>query len=300
MGMRLPPMNALRAFEAVARCGSLQAAAQELGVVRGAVRLQIRQLEAHFGVALFERSSRKLTLTPTGQRFAQATGIAFGIIGRAAEEVSTGSARPRLRVGVPAPMAASWLVPRLPQFNLIAPDLELDVVPVPITAVLADRADLDAMIMGGEYRPLPEMSDTRFMDDEFGPVAAPQAWQSANGDPLSGVTALVARVVPGLWDDWFRESGRPPIRFPRRIEYEDLTLAISAARAGLGVVIAPRASIEADLETGVLQSPLGFISRSDGYHLCCRSHDSDNRSIRILRDWLVAQGNARTQLTQEN
>src|SRR5690242_3730465 len=109
--LRLPPMNALRAFDAVARRGSILKAADELGVARGAVRQQLAVLETFFGIVLFQRDGRRLVLTEKGRAFADSVGIAFGILARASAELVADERR-TLRLGVPSAFAVWWLMPR--------------------------------------------------------------------------------------------------------------------------------------------------------------------------------------------
>lgn len=282
----LPPLNALRAFGALARCGSLRTAAVELGVVPGAVRQQLASLEEHFGFVLLDRKGGRVTLNPAGRRLADAVGVAFAIVSRAAEEISSRGSTVRMRLGVPMPMASAWLMPRLAILQSTLAGLEVDIVPVAVNRSLTDMPEIDALIVGGEYRPLPDIAATPFMDDRFGPVLA--AGQPCHD--LADMTALVARNVPDLWDDWFRESGSAPVRFRKRLEVDDLTLALSAARSGVGVTIAPAASIEAELASGALEAPFGFVSRPTGYRFCCRIADRDRKPIAALRAWLLDEG----------
>jgi DNA-binding transcriptional LysR family regulator len=287
----LPPLNALRAFDALARGGSLRAAAADLGVVPGAVRQQLTNLEDHFGVPLFNREEGRVSLNATASRLADAVGVAFAIIMRAATEVSSRDHKPRLRLGVPMPMATAWFVPRLPRIQADIKSLEIEVVPVPVSITLSESPDIDAMIAGGEYRPLPDIAATQFMGDEFGPVASREATATGTAG-LDTATAIIAGDVGYLWDDWFRESGMAPVRFQKRREFGDLVLAISAAKAGLGFTIAPRASIETELASGELVAPFGFIARPAGYRLCCRASDRDRKPVAALRAWLIAEGQA--------
>jgi LysR family glycine cleavage system transcriptional activator len=282
----LPPLNALRVLDAVARCGSLRAAAAELGVVPGAVRQQLAGLEDYFRTPLFIRKGGRVALNPAGKRLADAVGVALTIIARAAEEIAAQDQKIRLTLGMPMPMAAAWLMPRLPRLQAEVPALDIDITPIRAAATLSDMPELDAMIVGGEYHPLPDVVATNFMDDEFGP-ATNAALASTS---LENTVALIARDAPYLWDDWFRESGNAPVRFQKRIELDNLTLALSAARAGLGVTIAPRASIEEELSTGALCAPFGFVARPSGYRLCCRIADRDRKSIAALRSWLMTEG----------
>jgi LysR family glycine cleavage system transcriptional activator len=288
---RLPPMNALRAFEAVARRGSILQAAAELGVVRGAVRQQIAALEAHFGVALFRRDGRGLVLTEKGRGYAEAVAPAFVLLARASAELE-GGRHGRLALGVPSVLAMWWLMPRLAALQAALPQVEIDIMPLTVIEALSGHPELDAVIMGGEYRPSPEIVATPFMADEFGPVAAPGlAARLADGPAgLAGAVGLASRSAPTLWDDWFAESGVPPVRFARQQAFEDLLLAIGAARSGLGVAVVPRIAVEDDIARGALVAPWGFIARPGGYALCRRKSDVASRPLAALAEWLVAAG----------
>lgn len=290
---RLPPLNALRAFDAVARCGSVLKAADELGVVRGAIRQQLNLLEAHFGVPLFDRENGRLVLTAKGRAFADSVGVAFGILTRASAELSVGEPR-SIRLGVPSAFAVWWLMPRVAALQTALQDIDIDIVPMATVEPLAKRPDLEAVIMGGEYRPMRDITAIRFMEDEFGPIATPDVADRlglANGVPaLAGAVALASRSAPSLWEDWFAESGHAPIRFAGHREFEDLLLAIGAARSGLGVAIAPRTAIGEDFDRGTLVAPFGFIRRPAGYSLSLRSSDVKDPALVRLADWLSKAG----------
>lgn len=290
---RLPPLNALRAFDAVARRGSILKAADELGVVRGAVRQQLNLLKAHFGVPLFDRENGRLVLTAKGRAFADSIGVAFGILARASAELSAGNRR-SIRLGVPSAFAVWWLMPRGADLQAALDDIDIDIVPMATVESLARRPDLDAVIMGGEYRPTRDITAIRFMEDEFGPVATPDVAARlglAAGVPaLAVAVALGSRSAPSLWNDWFAESGHAPVRFIGNREFEDLLLAVGAARSGLGVAIAPRTAIGEDLERGTLVAPYGFIRRPAGYSLSIRSGDAKDPALARLADWLIGAG----------
>jgi len=290
---RLPPLNALRAFDAVARCGSISKAADELGVVRGAVRQQLNVLEAHFGVPLFDRENGRLVLTAKGKAFADSIGVAFGILARASAELSDGNQR-AIRLGVPSAFAVWWLMPRAADLQAVLDGIDIDIVPMATVEPLARRSDLEAVIMGGEYRPTRDITAIRFMEDEFGPVAIPDVAARLGLDAgvatLAGAVALGSRSAPSLWNDWFAESGHAPVRFVGSREFEDLLLAIGAARSGLGVAIAPRTAVGDDLERGTLVAPYGFIRRPAGYSLSIRSSDARDPALVRLADWLSRAG----------
>ena len=107
---------------------------------------------------------------------------------------------------------------------------------------------------------------------------------------MGRLTMLASRSVPKLWDEWFAESGTPPVVFSRAQEFEDLLLALGAARSGLGIALAPRASIEDDLQRGQLVAPYGFIARPSGYSLCCRTPDAKRPAFAALSGWLRQSG----------
>ncbi|TAV97402.1 LysR family transcriptional regulator [Rhizobium ruizarguesonis] len=288
--MRLPPLNAVRAFEAVCRHGSILKAAEELKVVRGAVRQQIATLENHFGRKLFTRDGRRLVPTPQASAFAQASSAAFDILLRAASELE-GVVPGRIRLGVPSAFAVWWLMPRVAGMQASLGDT-VDIVPMNMVEPLQMHPELDAVIMGGEYRPAAGIAALRFMADEFGPVATPALAATLSKDPaaMGALTMLASRSVPRLWDEWFAESGTPPVVFSRAQEFEDLLLALGAARSGLGIALAPRASIEDDLQRGHLVAPYGFISRPSGYSLCCRTPDAKRPAFSALSGWLLRCG----------
>ncbi|EJZ20340.1 LysR substrate-binding domain-containing protein [Rhizobium sp. Pop5] len=291
--MRLPPLNAIRAFEAVCRHGSILKAAEELNVVRGAVRQQIATLENHVGRKLFARDGRKLVPTVQASAFAAAAGAAFDILQRAALELE-GTVPGRIRLGVPSAFAVWWLMPRVADMQASLGDMTVDIVPMTVVEPLQMHPDLDAVIMGGEYRPAAGITALRFMEDEFGPVATPALAATLSKAPkeMGALTMLASRSVPKLWDEWFAESGTPPVVFSRIQEFEDLLLALAAARSGLGIALAPRASIGGDLERGDLVAPYGFISRPLGYSLCCRTLDAKRPAFVALSGWLLRCGTA--------
>ncbi len=291
--MRLPPLNAIRAFEAVCRHGSIVRAAEELGVVRGAVRQQIATLEDHLGSKLFVRDGRRLLPTERASALAEAAGTALTILKRAADEFEE-AGRQAIRLGVPSAFAVWWLMPRAADMQASLGSVEVDIVPMTVVEPLSRHPDFDAVIMGGEQRSSAGTVETRFMEDEFGPVATPALARELAGRPeaLADVAMLASRSAPGLWAEWFAESGTPPVAFARRREFEDLLLALGAARSGLGVALAPKASIEDDLSRGILVAPYGFIRRPAGYSLCCRIPDAKRPALVALRNWLLRSGSA--------
>ena len=198
----LPPLTALRSFEAAARHGSFSRAADELYVTHGAVSRQVKALEAWAGVALFERQGRRVVLTAAGRRFADKIGIAFGDIAAAARVLrSEGSAGRVLTLNVLPTFAMRWLLPRLVTFQLAHPQIELRLVTSdqPLDRIAPGQFDIAVRRDGS-----PSLQDFRtgliFTEEEL-PVCSP-AFAAANpvdaAEDLKSLPLLIADTRPGL------------------------------------------------------------------------------------------------------
>jgi DNA-binding transcriptional LysR family regulator len=271
----------------------MRSAADDLHVVYGAVSQQVRLLEDELGASLFDREGRRLVLTENGRRFAKAVQDAFGIIERAANELTPLNSKRAFRLGVMATFGAHWMVPRLPFFLAANPGLDIELVTVPVLKNLEDT-NLDAVIVGSDYEPRPELVGTKFMDDVFGPVATPEliARTGITEHPasLANAVAIGTTSQPKLWDAWFLQTGTPALRFTKRRELDDMSLSIEAARAGLGVALLPRPYVVEDIRSSRLVAPFGFATRAGGFYFCCRRCDSTLSMFEKVRDWLVMEG----------
>lgn len=234
-----------------------------------------------------------MVLTLSGKRFADAVQDGFAIIERAAKEVTPTQARHPFRLGVMDSFAAYWLIPRLERFAAGRPGFELDVITIPVLGNLDDPL-LDAVVVGGDYEPRPDMEGTRVLRDDFGPVAAPDlvARHGLSPDPesMAGAAAIVVKSQPKLWSTWFHDTGNRSVRFKRRYEFDSMVIAIEAAKAGLGVAMAPHPYVIGLIERGELVAPYGFSVRTGGYHFCCRARDAQTPRFTKVRNWLVAEG----------
>ncbi|MBX3568400.1 MAG: LysR family transcriptional regulator [Rhizobiaceae bacterium] len=257
----LPPLNAIRAFEAAARTGSFTLAAAELGVSSAAVSQQIRNLEAYFAKKLFSRRGNRLTLTDAGHAMFAPTSQALGELAAVAGRMRDGEARPRLVVSVPFSIAEPWLVPCLVElahrFPRIAIDIRVEDDPVDLA-----RHAIDLRISYGDYH-YPGMKVVRLMHDEVVPVCAPSfadrpggtgaALDAAPESAFIHTTWGASYASHPSWADWFRHAGlarRPDPMRGRRVGLS--SLAIAAARSGLGVALAQRALARSDIESGRL------------------------------------------------
>ena len=288
MSRPLPPLNALRAFEAAARLGSVSRAAGELHVTHGAVSRQIRSLEEALGAPLFQRDGRGLALTPSGLRLRDAAGDAFaGLQSTWAGLRERGPAA--LVLGCPGSLLARWVIPRLERLAGDLPELKLH-----LSAQESGFDDaltgLDAALVLGEA-PWPAGWQVHALAPErIGPVLSPRharfdALRTAPAVALLDEPLLHTASRPQAWPRWLATQGLDPSTLRPGAGFDHLTYLLEAAAAGLGVAIAPQELVQADLDSGRLVAPWGFVASGGEWALCTRRGDADPR-VAALADWL--------------
>ena len=286
----LPPLNALRAFEAFGRHGRMTLAADELCVTHGAISRQVRQLEEHLGEALTEGPRTRLRLTEQGLRLTQALTLAFDQIDAALPRRPESGVRPLVVSCLPT-FAMKWLIPRLPLFVADHPDVPVRIVesngPFDFRA---DGVDL-AIRMRLPDAPSGDAEVTPFLDHFMGPVMAPALAWGVTVEAIGRLPRLHTRTFPGSWTEWEAQAGvtLPPAAINR--EFDHYFYMLEAAAAGLGVAMGPWAFIERDLLTGRLVAPLGLI-RGEPSIAALTPRESSTPGARRFRDWLVQQGRA--------
>lgn len=250
MAVRLPPMQALRAFEAAAREKNLTRAATTLHVTHGAISHQIKALEEDLGVRLVERSGRGIRLTDEGARFATRVRAAFNELASAVQELSEKSNPRRLRVSVMPSFAARWLLPRVGSFIATLPNYDLE-VHASAERVDLQRDDFDFAIRYG-IGPWPGVSADFLADDALFAVCSPRI---AGGVPKSPAEVARYRLLCAEdedWKGWFDAVGArvpEPIRGP---SFDDSSYLMQAAADGLGIALARPSLIGNDLRNGLL------------------------------------------------
>ncbi|WP_372012950.1 LysR family transcriptional regulator [Pseudoxanthomonas sp. 10H] len=288
----LPPLNALRAFEAAARLGSVTRAAEELHVTHGAVSRQVRALEEALGTPLFEREGRGLGLTSAGLRLRDAAGDAFNALQSTWAGLRRDALPSALVLGCPGSLLARWVIPRLERLGADLPTLKLH-LSAQEGGFGPTLAGLDAALLLGEA-PWPPGWDVRPLAPErIGPVLSPRharhaALRTAPPAALLEEPLLRTASRPQAWPRWFRAQGLADAGLPPGTSFDHLTYLLEAAVAGLGVAIAPQELVQADLEGGRLVAPWGFIETGGQWALCSARGNDDPRLAR-LGDWLGRQ-----------
>lgn len=308
LGSNLPPLNALRTFEAAGRMRSITAAAASLDVTPGAVSRQVSLLESYLGVALFHRGAH-LSLTAAGAEYLTAASAHLRAIAAATDDIVGRRRTARLTVRTWT-LFANWLIPRLADFRRRNSWIDLQVVASSRRADFA-HPDVEVEIAGydtwyidqhGERTdddPLgdPHVESVLLVRSELACMCSPDyrsqhelhsvddLRQLGDGELLHSLTA------PDLWRRWLAAAGVEGLDSRNGQSYGDSALAAAAARAGHGIAILPRAVFAADLATGQLVTPIpaSHVDYGFAFHLQTRPELLERPQVQVFRDWILEQ-----------
>ena len=296
---RLPPLNALRAFEAAARHLNFSRAADELSVTPGAVSQQIQNLEDYVGVALFKRTPKGLLLTDPAQIALPALREAFDRLAEAASMLTAAVDGRRLTVSVAPSFAAKWLVPRLGQFEALHPQVDVW-ISAGMELVDFNSGEIDIAIRYGAGR-YPGLEVVRLMQETVIPVTSPALLES---QPLNDPADLANHILlhdgsPDAdescpdWTMWLAARGVRGVDGTRGPRFNQSSLVIEAAVGGRGVALAKRALAQADLDAGRLVSPFQITTAVDfAYYLVHPKPKGRLPQVKAFMTWLVAEAEA--------
>jgi LysR family transcriptional regulator, glycine cleavage system transcriptional activator len=279
----MPSLNALRAFEAMARTGRATLAAEELHVTHSAVSRQVKALEESLGVKLFTGPKHRLELTEAGRDLLPALTGAFDQIASAVRQVRTGGED--LHVAVNASVSVKWLIPRLSHFAQAHPHVRLQLAELPSHATSYRGAHAVVRIVPTSR--LSEPGATGFIQNHLGPVMSPALAERWAGDPL-GAPRLAAQTHPQGWAIWAALSG---VELPPAAEqpFAHLHFALDAAIAGLGVAVMSWPLAADYVRNGRLVAPYGFRKAESAFALLA-SPGASGRALEQFKAWLVAEG----------
>lgn len=284
---RLPPLSALRIFEAAARHDNFSAAAVELHLTPGAVSRQIKTLEQHLGLALFVRDSRRHLLTRAGTQLAERVREAFGQLHEAIRQLAPEAAQ-RVVVTVLPSFATRWLLPRLSAFSERYPAIEIDLRPSRDIVAL-DRSDIDLAIRYGRGR-WAGTSTSLLFEEELLPVCAPAL--AARFRPKAPADLLELPLIHDSDFPWLPYFDLHGVKTPRRmkgIRLDDSGLALAAAEQGQGVALGRSVLIADALQTGRLVAPIRATMKGDySYYLAWPRQRELAPGASRFRDWLTS------------
>ncbi|MGM8851248.1 LysR family transcriptional regulator [Salinicola halophyticus] len=288
----LPSLNALRAFEATARLGSVSEAARELNVTHGAVSRQLRTLEHHFGTALFGKAGRGLALTAHGRALYPTVGEAFSRLGEGCAALTRRLDEAPFTLACPGSLLARWLIPRLDRLNADLPELRLRVVSSE-NELDPRREDVDATLRFAAPPWFDDMTVIPLMPERIVAVATPEIWTTAaKGSAramLERLTLLDTASRPQAWPEWAAAMGVDEATLAaaraKGRSFEHLYYLLEAALAGLGVAIAPQLLVAGELRQGRLEAPWPAIETPASLGLWL-APGSDARRGERLAEWL--------------
>ena len=291
MPRRLPPLNALKAFEAAARHESFTRAAQELCVTQGAVSHQVKALEAELGVKLFNRERQRLVITQAGQAYLVVVRDAFDRIADGTERVLQRQSGGALTVSTSPNLAAKWLVHRLARFGEAQPEIDLR---VSASAQHIDfaREDVDLAIRHGDGTAL-GLHVTRLCAEELFPVCSPTLLKGRNplrkASDLTRFTLLHSTDRQG-WSQWLGYAGITAVDPSRGPIISQASMAIDAAVDGQGIALARTALAAWDLISGRLVRPFGpAMPVPFAYWIVCPKNVATLPKIVAFSEWLLAE-----------
>ncbi len=296
---RLPPLKAVRAFEAAARHGHFEQAGAELGVTAGAIAQQVKILETWLGFPLFRRLPAKgVALTAAGERYAASARDLLDGLAEATARLLRQDGGQTLTVSTVPSLAANWLIPRLGSLRRLHPQLDVRVQIAPGLTDFA-REDVDAAIRSGHGR-YPGLRVDFLMDESFFPVCS----AALLGDPerplrepadLKHHTLLHEEAEPTFhgsvsWAQWLEAVGASGIEVARGPRFSHTFLALQAAASGQGVALATSVLIGGELEAGRLVRPFAEeVKGPHSYYLVCPEATANRRNVAAFREWLLAE-----------
>jgi LysR family glycine cleavage system transcriptional activator len=287
----LPPLHAVRAFEAAARHLSFNRAAEELHVTPSAISHQVRALEEHLGIKLFDRLTRRVILTRDGQAFLPAVQGALEQIGAAAERIQAKRDDGSLTVQASPNFATEWLVPRLLGFQAEYPDIEVKLMTTRgQDGIRFDFAQVDLAIWYGTGS-WPDVDCERLLREELVPVCSPDLLRGeaalTSPEDLRGATLIHVLIRIGQWRNWLAAAGIDDIDPERGPKFQNTPLALEAAMAGIGVAIANRAFVADHLRDGRLVIPFDHdLSTDSAYYLIYPKQGPQRASAIAFREWI--------------
>jgi LysR family glycine cleavage system transcriptional activator len=289
---RLPPLSALRAFEAAARQESFKFAAAELGVTPTAISHQIRQLEEHLGLALFERQTRKVVLTEHGRALFPGTRSAFDVLAETVDQVKRKPARRVATLSATVAFTAKLIVPHAGTFRALNPgwDLRLHASDEAVD-LHAGEADAAIRYGRGKYAGLTALP---LLSDRFAPICSPYLDVRAPAD-LAKVSLIhfdwgeiATRLSVPTWRNWAdRAKLSKQIDAESGITLNDEASAIDLAIAGHGVALLSLSLVAAELASGALVQPFGPVIEGLGYDLVYPIGAETRPAVSVLSHWVM-------------
>ncbi|WP_426356953.1 transcriptional regulator GcvA [Pseudocolwellia sp. HL-MZ19] len=289
MASKLPPLNALRVFEASARRLSFTRAAEELFVTQAAVSHQIKALEEFIGLKLFMRKNRALLLTEEGQSYYLDIKDVFNNIQEATEKLFARGDKGAITVSLQPSFAIQWLIPRLNAFSLEHPDIDVRIKAVEQTDnLLTEDVDVAINYGRGDWG---DLHTEKLHQEYLIPVCSPLIF--TQGKPLKKIEDLANHTLlhdtsRKDWTLWFKKVKVKGVNVNHGPIFSHSAMVVQAAIHGQGVALANSAFAKPDIDSGRLICPFHEVLVSKNAHyMVCREHQRDLGKIAAFREWVL-------------
>ena len=298
MRQRLPSIQALACFAAAARHQSFTRAAQELALTQGAVSRQVAVLEEFVGVALFKRTQHGMVLTPAGAQYARQVTQRLDALERDTLDLMGRQGRGEpITLGVVPTFATRWLIPRLPLLAREQPQLQVHIEVRTRPFLFADTG-VDAALYAGTQQQVRQWAGTRaslLLSEDVLPVCSPALLGGQAGlepQALAGMPLLQQLTRPEAWRQWFEAQGVDAPRAMAGPRYELFSMAVAAARCGLGVALIPTLLIQDELAGGTLVVCCPRPLRSQRAYYLVQPEDAEKPALAAFKEWVLRQAQA--------
>lgn len=285
---KLPILKSLHLFEAVSEFPSFSKAADGLNMTYGAVSYQMRTLEDWFGRRLFTRHSAGVRLTSDGERLKRRCERAFTMLEQGCYELRRRDTGRSLVVGCSAAFLSHGLLPRIGAFRQAHTDIEFSFkTDADLSSVVVGALDV-LFVCGVVKQPLP-VDEVHVSSEMIGPVCAPTALdgiKSAN-DILS-IPLLHESFKLDAWDEWANATAIS-LRGSRDVVFDTFSLALEAAKSGLGAALAPEVMVRSNLQKGELVAPFGFMPVNRSIYMFISEHAQHAAAVKEFRRWAMAE-----------
>jgi LysR family glycine cleavage system transcriptional activator len=301
---RLPPLNAIKAFEAAARLMSFTKAGNELNVTYGAISRQVAQLESLLGVALFQRANSQLVLTDAGKSLFDEVAPALDRIAAAAFQLTHNEDPVTLVVNAPPTFTLRWLIPRLSTFHARHPGVSIRVTTsiTSLSPIDFSQRDYNIAIRGAQQA-FAGMSSRRFLTETILVVCHPDLLEKlplAAPADLAQHTLLSYETESYGWQDWFQAVGVSDVKPLGTVRFEQMYFTLQAAKEGLGVALIPYFLVADDIAKERLCAPLGSTgARIRHYYANQAAGTKFNPAGDLFCDWLEQQGTETMELCNQ-
>lgn len=296
-----PPLHLLRSFSTVVQFRSVSRAAEALHLTQGAVSKQIKELETWVGVPLFGRTRKRLALTPAGEHYEKSVRSLLAQLEAATLELITSDdGAGVLHLSSLPTLGAKWLIPRLPSFQQLHPQISLQFVPY-VEGYDFHRPDLDCSILFGEgHWP---GAQAHYLTGKDVALIAPRVavadWPIAAAQDVARYALLRHVTVPEAWLRWSEAHevrGIDPFSGP---QFDQFQTMIRAVMAGMGLALVPRCLVQDEITAGLVREPLahGGYRSALGYWFCYPEGRSQRHALDCFRRWLLGCADADVGIT---